>query len=275
MSILAGDLPRQEKYNLYKQFKEVILLLKQKMAQGAVKGLFVLDNSPASVETIGYAGFDFVVIDTEHGPNDIAAVEHMVRAAEIGGLASIVRVTKNDPANILRALDVGAEGILVPQVNSGQAAREAVQAAKYGPEGQRGLAGIVRAARYGFRPLGEYLAESNKRTVVLVQVEDVKAVAALDEILAVDGIDGIFVGPADLSQSMGITGQFDKPEFNKVIDDVIARTVAAGKVAGIFCFSAEQAKYWAGKGARFLSIGSDGMLFARAAAALAKEMQEI
>lgn len=245
------------------------------MAEGAVKGLFVLDNSPANVEALGYAGFDFVVIDTEHGPNDIAAVEHMVRAAEIGGVTPIVRVTKNDPANILRALDVGAGGIVVPQVNSGEAARQAVRAAKYGPEGERGLAGIVRAARYGFRPLGEYLAEANERTVVIVQVEDIKAVAALGEILAVEGIDGILVGPADLSQSMGLTGQFENPEFTKVVHDVIARTIAAGKIAGIFCFSAEDAKYWAGKGARFLSIGSDGMLFVKAAAALAKELRQI
>ena len=250
-------------------------MLKQKMAEGVVKGLFVLDNSPASVEALGYAGFDFVVIDTEHGPNDIAAVEHMVRAAEIGGLASIVRVTKNDPANILRALDVGAGGVLVPQVNSGEAARQAVRAAKYGPEGDRGLAGIVRAARYGFRPLSEYLAEANARTVVFVQVEDIKAVAALDEILAIDGLDGIFVGPADLSQSMGITGQFNNPEFNKVIEDVIARTVAAGKIAGIFALSAEDAKHWAAKGARFIAIGSNGMLFVGAAVALAKELQGI
>lgn len=248
-------------------------LLKQKAAQGAVNGVFVLTNSPANIEILGYAGLDFVLIDTEHSPNDPAAVENLVRAAEIGGITPIVRVTKNDPAYILRVMDLGARGVLVPQVNSAAEARQAVQAVKYHPCGYRGVAGIVRAARYGFTPMGEYIADTNENSLVIVQAEDIKAVAALDEILAVEGVDGVLVGPADLSQSMGITGRFDDPEFSSVVHDIIARTVKAGKIAGIFCFDAAQAKYWRGRGARLLLIGADTLMFAAAAKALADELK--
>lgn len=252
----------------------MVTLLKKKLAGGPVSGVFVVTNAPASVEILGYAGLDYVVIDTEHGANDIAVVEHMVRAAEIGGLASLVRVTANDPKMILRALDVGASGILVPQVNSAAEAAQAVRAAKYGPQGERGLAGIVRAARYGFEPVKKYIADANDRTLVVVQIEDIKAVEALDEIVAVDGIDGLLIGPADLSQSMGLTGQFDNPDFVRVVHDAVARVIRAGKHAGIFCFNADQAKYWRSQGARLLVIATDTMLFAQAARDLARELKE-
>lgn len=249
-------------------------LLKQKAARGAVNGVFIFTDSPANVEILGYAGFDYVIIDTEHAPNDTAAVETMIRAAEISGIAPLVRVTKNDPTYILRVMDVGARGILVPQVNSAAEARQAVQAVKYHPQGNRGVAGIVRAARYGFTPLADYIAATNDNSLVIVQAEDIKAVAALDEILAVDGVDGVLVGPADLSQSMGIPGRFDDPEFSRVVHDIVARTIKAGKLAGVFCFDAAQAKYWRSRGVRLLLIGSDTIMFAAAARALAGELKD-
>lgn len=251
----------------------MVLLLREKLARGPVNGVIIVTNAPACVEILGYAGLDYVIIDTEHGANDIAEVEHMVRAAEIGGLTPLVRVTKNDPKIILRAMDVGAQGVLVPQVNSAAEAREAVLAVKYAPEGERGLAGIVRAARYGFKPLKEYIAEANARTTVFVQVEDARSVADLDEILAVEGLDGVLVGPGDLSQSMGMTGQFDHPDFVRTVHDVMARTIKAGKVAGMFCFNAEQARYWRSQGVRLLLIGTDTTLFSQAARALAKDLK--
>lgn len=247
-------------------------MLKHKAARGPVNGVFIFTNAPASVEILGYAGFDYVIIDTEHAPNDTAAVETMIRAAEIGGLTPLVRVTKNDPTHILRVMDVGARGVLVPQVNSAAEARQAVQAVKYHPQGYRGVAGIVRAARYGFTPLDRYIADTNDNSLVIVQAEDLKAVAALDEILAVEGVDGVLVGPADLSQSMGMTGRFDDPEFGRVVHDIIARTVKAGKLAGIFCFDAAQAKYWRAQGVRLLLVGTDTIMFAAAARKLAAEL---
>ncbi len=248
-------------------------MLKQKAARGTVNGVMVLTNSPASVEILGYAGFDYVIIDTEHGPNNIAAVENMIRAAETSGIAPIIRVTKNDPACILRVMDVGARGVLVPQVNSAAEALAAVRAVRYHPHGDRGLAGIVRAARYGFTPLGDYIADTNDNSLVIVQAEDIKAVAALDEILAVEGVDGVLVGPADLSQSMGITGRFDDPEFGRVVHDIVAQTLKAGKLAGLFCFDAAQAKYWRNLGVRLLLVGTDTIMFAAAARTLAAELK--
>lgn len=248
-------------------------MLKEKASRGAVNGMMVLTDSPAAVEMLGYAGFDYVIIDTEHGANDIAEVEAMVRAAEVSGTTALVRVTKNDPAYILRAMDVGARGILVPQVNSAEDADRAVRAVKYFPRGDRGLAGIVRAARYGFQPLDKYIAESNETSLVIVQAEDIKAVGALDEILAVDGVDGVFVGPADLSHSMAMPGRFDDPEFTRIVHAIVARTVKSGKIAGMFCFDAEQARYWRGLGVRLLCVGTDTTLFAGAARAMARELK--
>ncbi len=250
-----------------------MVLLKEKLARGAVNGTMVLTHAPASVEMLGYAGFDYAIIDTEHGANDIAEVETMIRAAEVSGLTALVRVTKNDPAHILRAMDVGARGVLVPQVNSAAEADRAVRAVKYYPRGDRGLAGIVRAARYGFQPLDRYMADANDNTLVIVQAEDIRAVGALDEILAVDGVDGVLVGPADLSHSMAMPGRFDDPEFTRAVHSIVDRTVRSGKIAGMFCFDAAQARYWRELGVRMLCVGSDTMLFAGAARALARDLK--
>lgn len=253
--------------------KDVIALLKQKLASGAVNGVMVLTNAPASVEMLGYAGFDYAIIDTEHGANDIAEVESMIRAAEVSGLTAMVRVTKNDPVYILRAMDVGARGVLVPQVNSAEEAERAVRAVKYCPRGDRGLAGIVRAARYGFQPLDKYIADSNDNTLVIVQAEDIRAADALEEILAVDGVDGVLVGPADLSHSMAMPGRFDDPEFTRIVHSIVDRTVKSGKIAGMFCFDAAQAKYWRGLGVRLLCVGTDTMMFAGAARTMARDLK--
>ena len=140
----------------------------------------------------------------------------------------------------------------------------AVRAARYAPCGERGLAGLVRAARYGFTPLPEYLRGSNAEKFVLTQVEHVEAVKNLDDILAVEGLDGIFIGPADLSQSMGRAGDFKSPELQRTIQAVIEKTRRTDKWAGIFCHDAEDANYWRSVGAQFLAIGADGVLFASA-----------
>ncbi len=237
-----------------------------------VTGSFIFSREPACAEILGYAGMDFVLIDTEHTPNTSTEVVNLVRAAQISGAESVVRVRTNDPALILQALDVGATGILVPRVNNAQEALAIVRAAKYGPDGERGMAGIVRAAKYGFTPVQEYIAAANKNIFIMVQVEEVEAVHNLDEIIAVDGIDAIFIGPADLSQSMGISGQFEHPDFRKMVVDVIARSRKAGKQAAIFCHNAEDAKRWEQAGANIFAIGSDTVLLAQAAKKLLQDM---
>ncbi len=232
--------------------------------KGSAYGMFAMLGEPALVEMIGYAGLDFVLIDTEHSGNTMEQVGNMVRAAEVAGTTPIVRVTANSQELILRALDSGAGGVLVPQVNTAKEAAAAVLAARYAPEGERGFAGVVRAARYGFIPLPDYVAGANRENLVITQVEHVDAVKNLDAILAVEGIDGIFIGPADLSQSMGITGQFNDPELRRTIHSVIEKTRRTDKWAGIFCLNAEDVAYWKAAGAQFLTIASEGMIFAAA-----------
>lgn len=246
--------------------------VKEKLAAGKpAKGMFYCNSQPSYVEMVGYSGMDFVVIDTEHGPNGMETVEALIRAAEVSGMATFVRVSENSPSLILRALDLGAGGVVVPQVNTAAGAAAAVKAAKYAPQGERGVAGIVRAARYGNVPLADYLEYSNANTMILTQVEHVEAVANLDEILAVEGLDGILIGPSDLSQSMGVTGQFDNEELRQVIADIIRRGVAAGKVVAIFCLDTADAKHWQSLGANVLSIGSDSMLFVPATRKIVKD----
>lgn len=248
--------------------------LAEKLAQRQPAiGTFVLTGEPAITEIFGYADFDFVIIDTEHSPNDINAVVNHIRAAQVSGLSPLVRVTKNDPSLILRALDSGAGGVVVPQVNSAAEAKAAVAAARYGPAGERGVAGIVRAARFGFTPFADYLKQANQ-ALVIVQIEHIDAVANLDEILAVEGVDGIFIGPTDLSQSMGITGQFNNQSLREVIGQVFEQAKATDKWIGIFCVNAADAREWAAKGAVLLTIGTDTMLIAQAARELKRALSD-
>lgn len=239
--------------------------LKEKLRNGQnVYGTFAFAGEPAFVEIMGRAGLDFVLIDTEHTPNPVERVEHLIRAAEASGITPLVRVNNNHHTPILTALDAGARGIVVPSVNTAEQAQAVVRSARYAPQGERGLAGIVRAAHYGFTPLADYVERANEETLIMVQVEHVEAVRNLDEILAVDGIDAIFIGPMDLSQSMGLTGQLEHPEFRRTIHDIITRGRAAGKEVAIFCVSAEDAAYWRNAGATILTIGAEVTLFASA-----------
>ncbi len=248
--------------------------LRRKLAKSEpVYGTFMMGNDPAVGEILGYAGLDFVVVDREHSSNLLTEAEHIFRAIEVSGAVPFMRVTVNEPSQILQALDCGARGIVIPQVNSAAEAKAAVKAARYYPQGERGVAGIVRAARYGFLPFADYAAGVNREVMVLTQVEHVDAVANLDEILTIEGLDGTFVGPADLSQSMGISGQFDNPVYRDMVAMIIKKTKLAGKVAGIFCFHAADAKHWISVGADLVVIGADHMLISSAARTLVSQLR--
>lgn len=248
--------------------------LAEKIANSAPAiGTFVVTNDPTMTEIFGWAGFDFVIIDTEHAPTNIGEVVNHIRAAQACGITPIVRVTRNEPSLILRALDSGAGGVLIPQVNSAAEARAAVAAARYSPKGDRGIAGVVRAARFGFIPLAEYLETANKAQVI-IQIEHIEAVNNLDEILSVEGVNGIFIGPTDLSQSMGMTGQFNNPALQEVIGQVIERAKSSNKWTGIFCVNAADAKAWLAKGAIFLTVATDTMLISQAARQLKSQILE-
>lgn len=236
-------------------------LTRQRLADGgSVVGTIVPTNDPILVEISALAGFDHVIIDGEHGDVDVRAVADLVRAAEAAGITPLARVPSNSPVDILRYLDVGVMGVMVPQIRSAADARRAVEAAKYHPQGQRGLAGS-RAASYGLaESLTEYVPAANRETMVLALLEDRAAVEAIDEIVAVPGIDVFFVGPADLAQSYGLPGQAGHPTVQAAIETIIQRTLAAGRVVGTNAASGPAARALHERGVRYLCTGLWGLL---------------
>jgi len=153
-----------------------------------------------------FAGFDFVIIDAEHGPISIQSAQNMIRAAETANITPIIRVANNDEDLILRALDIGAQGIEIPQINSKSQAIKAVRSVKYAPQGERGVCRYVRAANYSSMDKYEYFKSANNETIIIAHIEGVKGINNLDEILSVPDMYVIFIGPYDLSQSLGIPG---------------------------------------------------------------------
>ncbi|MBI2323269.1 MAG: 4-hydroxy-2-oxovalerate aldolase [Chloroflexi bacterium] len=225
-----------------------------------VLGIFVGFASPTVVELCGIAGFDFVVIDSEHGPMNPQSCEEMVRAADVTGITPIIRVAQNVSQVILRYLDIGALGIQMPIVNTRADAERLVQAVKYPPEGRRGLAS-VRAASYGLgEPLADYVVEANKQTMVISHVENVEAVNNLDELTQVPGIDVFFIGPTDLSQSLGYPGKTQDPAVREVIAQARQRIQAAGRVAGFMTTDAAAARRALAEGFRYVTVNTTGLL---------------
>lgn len=212
-------------------------------------------------ECMAYAGFDFTIIDSEHGATGTETATHMVRAAHGAGMPAIIRVLYNHPGLIQKAVDTGAAGVMVPQVNSARAAAEAVRAARFYPEGQRGVCCFTRAAQYGAITPAEHIARANRNTVVIVQVEGEEGVRAVEEILATPGVDLVFVGPFDLSQSLGIPGQVKHPRVKEKMHEVLALAKRAGIPVGTFADCPEDAAYWAAQGVQFMTFLSDLRLF--------------
>ncbi len=215
-------------------------------------GVSVMFPSPQVVEMLGKLGFDWVLIDCEHGSTSPESVEMMALAAEATGMTPIARPWTNSPEAILRVMDRGAMGVQVPHVNTAEEAQRAVESAKYHPLGSRGMAAGTRSSDYGFGlPMSEYVEESNRETLVCVQLEDAEALENIDEILKVDGVDVFFLGPSDLSQSMGYPGRSDVPEVREAMDRAFAKIVEAGKAPGS-AGNAEAVRRYLGKGALYL-----------------------
>jgi 4-hydroxy-2-oxoheptanedioate aldolase len=209
--------------------------MKAKLAAGEPAfGLSVMIPSPQVVESAAGLGFDWVLIDCEHGTMGVESMELMIMAAEASGLTPIVRPRTHGAEDIVQAMDRGAQGVQVPHVTDANVARAAVQAVKFHPMGSRGLAAGTRASGYGLRSaMADFVADANRETLVCVQIEDASALAHVDEILQVEGIDVFFIGPSDLSQSMGHPGNPKAPPVAKAIEETLAKIVAAGKTPGM------------------------------------------
>jgi len=227
-----------------------------------VFGPFLKITDPAAVEIMGYAGFDFVIIDAEHGPISMHSAQNMVRAAETANITPIIRVANNDEALILRALDIGAQGIEIPQINSKPQAIKAVRSVKYSPQGERGVCRYVRAANYSSMDKFEYFKSANKETMIIAHIEGVEGINNLDKILSVPGIDVIFIGPYDLSQSLGIPGEVSHSLVIEKMKEVVLKCKKNKVAVGTFTDDIKTAKFWVSLGVQYMSFSVDvGILY--------------
>lgn len=238
--------------------------LKKKLKAGKTAfGVFNLINTPEVIEIMGLAGFDFVVIDGEHGPAGPLDSQDLIRAAEFRNMTPVVRATENARTTILRFLDVGAHGIQIPQINSAEEASEAVKRAKYFPEGNRGIA-LPRSADYGAVPPLDYFNHANGETLVVAQCESVRGLENVEEIARVPGVDVVFLGPFDMSQSMGIPGQLDHPRVEEAAEKILKACRDNGKAAGIFVVDGKNARKRAEQGFQYITINLESSLLYKA-----------
>ena len=229
-------------------------------------GMFLNMGSALGAEICGLAGFDWVLIDLEHGSSTEADVLPQLQALAHTGAAPLVRVEANERPRFTKALDFGAEGIMVPRVETAEEARRAVAHLRYPPEGVRGVATMNRAAAFGAR--GRELVETfNERVVGVVQVESEAGAATAGEIAAVDGVDCLFVGPSDLTHSMGIFGQTEHPRYAAAVEAVGEAAAAAGKATGVLARTPEDLDRYRALGFTLVAVGSDSAFLAGAARA--------
>lgn len=234
-------------------------------------GTLVTLAAPEVTEILTGAGFDWLWIDLEHAPLGPYAAQALLQAAA-GRTACVLRVPLNDEIWIKKALDIGANGIIVPMVNTAEAARRAVVLSKYPPQGSRSV-GVARAQGYGAN-LAAYLRTANQQTAVIVQAEHIQAVENIDAILEVDGIDAVMVGPYDLSASMGLIGQVEHPRVQEAIQRVRQACQARGKPLGVFVASVERAQAYIQEGFHLVATGVDTMLLAQAAGTIVDRLRQ-
>jgi 2-dehydro-3-deoxyglucarate aldolase len=233
-------------------------------------GTIVTLPAPAVAEVLSAGGLDWLFVDTEHAALDVLAAQGLLQAARV---PCIVRVPDGGEATLKKALDTGAAGVVVPMVNTAQAAKSIVSFCKYPPRGVRGV-GLVRAQGYGF-DFQRYVAGANEETVVVVQCEHIAAVEAIDAIVAVDGVDAVFVGPYDLSGSMGRLGEVEHPDVLAAIARVAEACRRASKALGIYVGSAAKAKPFIAQGYTLVAVGMDTIHLGEAARSIAGALRTV
>ncbi len=231
-------------------------------------GLWLGLANSYTAELLAGAGFDWLLIDAEHAPNDLQTILGQLQAIAPYPATPIVRPPWPDSVRIKQILDLGAQTILAPMVESGEQAADVVAATRYPPQGIRGVgSALARASEFNRTP--QYLQTANDQMCVLIQIETPKGVEALDDILAIDGVDGVFIGPSDLSASMGHIGNPAHPDVQSVIEDSIKKIVAAGKAPGILIADQALAQRYIELGAMFVGVGTDTGLLMKSSTALA------
>jgi 4-hydroxy-2-oxoheptanedioate aldolase len=245
---------------------------KRALAAGQLQiGLWCSLASPIAAEIVADSGFDWLLIDSEHSPNEIPDLLAALQAVGRGTASPVVRPPWNDPVMIKRVLDIGAQTLLLPYVQNPDEARRAVAATRYPPAGIRGVTASGRAARYG--RVKDYLKRADSEICVIAQVETRSALDELEAIATTDGIDAVFIGPADLAASLGHVGHPQHPEVQAALEDGVRRLTAIGVPAGILTANEEEARRYINWGYRFVAVGVDIALLARGADALAQRFK--
>lgn len=247
-------------------------LFKRAVVEGRLQlGLWCSLCSNVAAEVIAGAGFDWILVDTEHAPNDLQMVLSQLQALVDGTAVPIVRPAWNDPVLLKRLLDIGVQNFLVPYVQTAEEARAAVAATRYPPQGIRGVAVTHRANRFG--RVKDYFTRANDEICVLAQIETGVALENLEAIAAVEGVDGLFIGPSDLAAALGHLGDNGHPEVRAAIEDAFKRIRKAGKAPGILAPLEADARHWLSLGCVTLAVGSDVGLLARHSEALAAKFR--
>ena len=228
--------------------------------------------SPISTEIIAHCGYDWLVLDMEHSPNELPDILSQLQAMMGSSATPVVRVPWNDAVTFKRLLDIGVHSFLVPYVQTAEEARQAVAATRYPPHGVRGYAGAPRASGYG--RIKDYAHRCADEMCVLVQIETVEGLNNLEAIAAVDGVSGVFIGPGDLSAALGHLGNPKHPEVLKVIDETIARIRACGKAPGILTGDEALARHFVDQGCLFVAVGADQNILRDSAQALASRFKD-
>ena len=247
---------------------------KQRLQSGQAQiGLWLGLADPYCAELAANAGFDWLLIDGEHAPNDLRGLLGQLQAVAPYASQPVIRPVIGDTALIKQILDIGAQTLLVPMVESADQARELVRAIHYPPSGIRGVgSALARASRWNSIP--GYLDKADGQMCLLVQIENLDGLAKLDEIVAVDGVDGVFIGPADLSASMGHRGNPGHPDVQAAIEDAIVRIGKAGKAAGILSADQKLARRYIELGAKFVAVGVDTTVLMRGLQTLAAAFKD-
>ncbi len=226
---------------------------------GVLTGIFCKTTAPEFIEVIGHAGFDFCILDQEHGPANLETLQNLIRAAEVSGVLPIVRTRDRIPESVSQPLDLGAAGVQVPQVASKAEAESVVDAAKFAPLGHRGVCRFVRAARFSALDRSAYFASANEALVIL-QLEGTH-LAEYEKVADTPGVDILFIGPYDLSQALGIPGQIEHPLVLEEMQKIIAVARRKSKTVGVFADSLTQTQRWIQAGVQYIAYSVDVGLF--------------
>jgi len=248
--------------------------LKDKIHSGeAVHGCWINLASTVSAEIVGQAGFDWLLLDLEHGAGDVAIMYQQLQVLSGSSSTPIVRIDNLSRPKVQRILDAGATGIMFPQIQTSQEADDAIRMMYYPPRGGRGMAKMVRATGFG-RHADEYIASLEKNLVGVIQIETLNALQNIDDIAATEGVDVLFVGPNDLSLALGFFGQLDHAHYQKAIRDVATAAKKHGKATGVLLQDVNEYEMYHQLGYRFLACGADSAFVRKGADELAKKLKE-